>query len=106
MGVPSYFKWLSQRYRNVIVDAKEELPTTCDGDLVYPDQLLPNPNEIEYDCLYLDMNGIIHPCAHPENRAPPTNDDEIIVEIFHYIDRVFNIVRPRRLIYLSIDGVA
>lgn len=39
-------------------------------------------------------------------RPAPKNEDEMMVAIFEYIDRIFNIVRPRRLLYMAIDGVA
>ena len=50
MGVPTFFKWLSLRYPKCIVQAsntQHELPA--------------------FDNLYLDMNGIIHPCCNPQD---------------------------------------
>lgn len=52
------------------------------------------------------MNGIIHPCTHPEDRPPPKDEDEMMVAIFDCMDRLFSIVRPRKLLYMAIDGVA
>lgn len=70
MGVPSYFRWLAEKYGKTVVDALEDLPETMpNGEIVYGDLTQPNPNGVEFDNLYLDMNGIIHPCSHPENKV-------------------------------------
>uniref|UniRef100_A0A8C5X9J7 5'-3' exoribonuclease n=1 Tax=Malurus cyaneus samueli TaxID=2593467 RepID=A0A8C5X9J7_9PASS len=106
MGVPAFFRWLSRKYPSIIVNCVEEKAKECNGVKVPIDTSKPNPNEVEFDNLYLDMNGIIHPCTHPEDKPAPKNEDEMMVAIFEYIDRIFNIVRPRRLLYMAIDGVA
>ncbi|XP_057957366.1 5'-3' exoribonuclease 3-like isoform X2 [Malania oleifera] len=98
MGVPSFYRWLVRKYPNIVVRAIEEKDDT--------DSSAPNPNG-GFDNLYLDMNGIIHPCFHPEDSVfPPTTFREVFKSIFEYIDRLFSIVRPRKLLYMAIDGVA
>lgn len=106
MGVPAFYRWLSQKFEKAVVYAKEEQPRVVDGTRIPVDLLQPNPNEYEFDNLYLDFNGIIHPCAHPEDRPAPATEEEMMVNIFRTVDRLFSIVRPRKMVYIAVDGVA
>lgn len=76
--------------------------TMDDGSVIPVDHTQPNPNGEEFDNLYLDMNGIVHPCSHPEDRPPPKDEEEMMVEVFKYTDRVVNMVRPRKLLMIAV----
>ncbi|KAJ1656552.1 5'-3' exoribonuclease 2 [Dispira simplex] len=108
MGVPAFFRWVSRKYEKITQPVTEEAPNEVDGQVVPVDLQGPNLNGVEFDNLYLDMNGIIHPCANPreEGIKRPTSEEDIMVSIFKYIDRIFAMVRPRKLVYMAIDGVA
>lgn len=69
MGVPALFRWLTNKNSRLTSQVVEEQPQVINGIEMPIDTSQRNPNDIEFDNLYLDMNGIIHPCAHPEDKV-------------------------------------
>ena len=102
MGVPALFRWLSQKYSKIVSPVIEEQAQIIDGVEIPVDTTGPNPNGEEFDNLYLDMNGIVHPCSHPEDRPAPANEEEMMLAVFKYTDRVVNMVRPRKLLMIAV----
>ncbi|KAK6023488.1 XRN 5'-3' exonuclease [Ostertagia ostertagi] len=89
MGVPKFYRWISERY-------------PCLSEVI-SDTEIP-----EFDNLYLDMNGIIHNCSHPNDDDVNfrISQEQIFSDIFAYIDKLFNIIRPQKVFFLAVDGVA
>jgi 5'-3' exoribonuclease 2 len=103
MGVPAFYRWLTEKYPKVVQDILEERVPEYTDEI---DWTLPNPSGLECDNLYIDMNGIIHPCSHPEVGKQPDSEEEMYNNVCLYVDRLLRIMRPRKLVYLAIDGVA
>lgn len=89
MGVPKFFRWLSERYPSI-------------------SQLIAENRIPEFDCLYLDMNGIIHNCTHKDSDDTQfrLSEDEMFIRIFNYIEHLFGKIKPKQLFFMAVDGVA
>jgi len=91
-GIPKMFRWLTDQYPNIINSRLEEGLA----------------EDIAVDSFYLDMNGIIHPCTHGNNDSELVFLDETAMfkKIFLYVDRLYKMVQPSKVLYLAVDGVA
>ncbi|ERF74043.1 hypothetical protein EPUS_03858 [Endocarpon pusillum Z07020] len=89
MGVPKFFRWMSERYPAI-------------------SQLIADNRIPEFDCLYLDMNQIIHNCTHKDSDSPTfrMTEDKMFIAIFNYIEHLFGKIKPQKLFFMAIDGVA
>ncbi|ETO14496.1 hypothetical protein RFI_22856 [Reticulomyxa filosa] len=56
--------------------------------------------------MYLDMNGIFHNCSHGVNAGKNSTHAEIFLSIMKYIAYLVRLVKPKKLLYLAVDGVA
>jgi len=107
MGVPAFYRWLSEKYPKIVEDVLEERVQVSSGSTRMPfDWSTTNPSGLECDNLYIDMNGIIHPCSHPEEGEQPSCEEEMFENVCRYVDRLVRVMRPRQMLYLAVDGVA
>ncbi|KAI9909683.1 hypothetical protein PsorP6_015100 [Peronosclerospora sorghi] len=92
MGIPRFYRYISERYPLV-------------NQPISDVSLLP-----EFDAFYLDMNGIVHTCTHSDAAHDAVNSlalDAQLHGIFTYLDRlVTHIIKPKKLVYIALDGVA
>ncbi|KAL7717295.1 5'-_3' exoribonuclease [Entamoeba marina] len=97
MGVPSFYMWV----RSVCAKYERRLPKK----LFKEDLRNRNQCGEEFDNLFIDFNGIVHNCSHSDTMPDPESQQEIIERIFVQLDRYVNYIRPRKMIYIAIDGV-
>lgn len=73
-------------------------------------QLIQENNIPEFDNLYLDSNGIIHNSCKPGGSESDAHfritEEEIFLNIFNYIEHLFAVIKPKKLFFIAIDGIA
>ncbi|CRG96642.1 exoribonuclease, putative [Plasmodium gallinaceum] len=126
MGVPTFYRWLITRYPKIVKSVYESRDSDVylrrtkieeNGEFFKVHDLGDYVNNTDeshcsdningyYDNLYLDMNGIIHLCSHNNNNKSAKSNEEIFLNVFLYVERLFDIIEPKNLLYMAIDGVA
>ena len=88
MGIPKFFRFISERW-----------PLTS--------QEVDGQEMIEFDNMYLDMHSILHNCTHTnDGTIIHLSEEQMFGAIFAYIDHLFNLIKPKKVFYMAIDGVA
>ncbi|KAK7750233.1 exonuclease II Exo2 [Diatrype stigma] len=78
MGVPKFFRWLSERYPAI-------------------SQLIAENRIPEFDNLYV---------RHTHDTSFRLSEEEMFIRIFNYIEHLFGKIKPQKLFFMAIDGVA
>lgn len=95
MGIPWYFYTVYKKYNT-------------ENDLTIDEE---NISKTKVDCLFLDYNSMIHPCAQQILQTLDKDaqidhiEDMIIKNCINYTRYILNVIKPNCL-YVMIDGVA
>ena len=123
MGIPKYFKWITNKHPELIIDISNSSSTDNDDDELIKCNSIDN--------LFLDANCLIHPCVrkvlseyknlinehfddYKQNKNNIQNnlniysklEKQMFKEIEKYIIYLLNFSKPNKLLYIAIDGVA
>ena len=91
MGIPKFAYFLTNRYPLILKKIKDETDVP------------------EIDNLYLDFNGIIHSVSHNyfcDASKITSETNEIYKEICEVINQIVHLIKPKKLLMISADGVA
>lgn len=86
MGDTYFYGWLNERYPTITTQVSGSLPPV--------------------DHFYIDMNALIHDCAHPGDQSwSPPSEESICREVCRRVEELFYLVKPLKVLMLAVDGV-
>ena len=91
MGIPKFAYFISQRYPLIVKKIKEKVDVP------------------EIDNFYLDLNSVIHNVSHGNSiliSCQKRSYEDIYLDTCDTIEKLFQIIKPKNLLFISIDGVA
>jgi len=91
MGIPKFAYFISQRYPLIVKKIKEKVDVP------------------EIDNFYLDLNSVIHNVSHGNSiliSCQKRSYEDIYLDTCDTIDKLFQIIKPKKLLFISVDGVA
>eukprot|EP00754_Rhynchopus_humris_P034537 Rhum_TRINITY_DN15870_c0_g1::Rhum_TRINITY_DN15870_c0_g1_i1::g.162321::m.162321 len=98
MGVPSLFQWVFFRYPQAVKAVLKRREHCDERDAAIP--------PVVFDCLYFDLNSVIHNCCHGNDPLPEdATEEDMVLRIFEQIDEIIGFVKPTTLVYIAVDGV-
>ncbi|KAL2328420.1 hypothetical protein Fmac_021847 [Flemingia macrophylla] len=129
MGVPAFYRWLVEKYPKVVQDVDPTMQNlSLNFDNFYLDMnaiIHPcfNPDDhqnVGFSSLFIYTHAFLLlffpltcrlACFNSEVcdviQIPlPTTFEDVFSNVFNYIDRLVEFVRPGKLLYMAIDGVA
>lgn len=112
MGVPSFYRWLIEKYPKITQKFFLTPPSNNDnnnntninnhiGDIHSWNNELPN-QIFKCDNLYIDMNGIIHNSTHVKASSKSDFENQMKDCLFQNLDRIVFAAGPQKLIYLAL----
>lgn len=90
MGIPNYFKKIIDEFPNIILTSNQN---------------------IIFDNLFIDFNGCIYTAynnikCNKDNKLTNSEYESLIIkEVIKYTNSIIDFVKPKELIYISIDGI-
>lgn len=116
MGVPKFFRFITRKYPNIIIKKKPDKfihTNVSTEDKIVTEEVIQDKYPDTVDNLYLDMNCLIHPvCKKVLKKYAISSIDknslekEMISEVCKYIIYLVKFSKPRKLLYMAIDGSA